>query len=286
MNIRRTTITPDYFRVFEVPLLRGRFFTEHETMTPAHVAIINEAMARRYWPDQNPLGKYLAQGENEPIVREIVGVVGDIEHFLRFRESYDFIKESFTSHPDDVVYVPGCKNTLMIRTEGDPKNLLATVRKEIHAMDSNLVLYDVSTVEEEIANMFSSQRFNTFFLGGFAAVALTLAGIGIYGTVAYAVSLRTHEIGIRMALGAGDADVLRAVLCKGLKLLLIGGTVGLAGALAATRLVRSLLYEVSPTDPLTFVCVSLLLSGVAMVASYIPARRAAKVDPMEALRYE
>ena len=285
MNIRRTTITPNYFRVFGIPLLRGRYFTEHEMSASSPVAIINEAMAQRFWPEQNPLGKYIAQGESEPIFREIVGVVGNVKHFLRFFASDDLVK-SFTHFPDDVVYIPGYKNTLMVRTEGSPTSLTRVVRKEIRAMDKNVVSYDITTVDEEIATLFSPQRFNTFFLGVFAAVALTLASIGIYGTVAYAVSRRTNEIGIRIALGARKGDILKSVLTQGFKLILIGLAFGLASAFAVTRLIRGLLHDVSPTDPLTFVCVSLLLAGVALLASYIPGHRATKIDPMEALRYE
>jgi putative ABC transport system permease protein len=285
MNIRRTTISPDYFRVFRIPLLRGRFFTERETAASSRVAIINEAMAQRFWPDQNPIGKYLAQGESEPIFREIVGVVGDVKHFRRSFTSDDSLR-AYAHFPDDVVYIPGYKSTLMIRTQGSPMRLATAVRNEIRAIDREVALVDVVTVEEEIAALSSPQRFNTFFLGAFAAVALTLANIGIYGTVAYAVSRRTHEIGIRMALGARTSDVLKAVLKQGLKLALVGVAIGLVGALALTRVISGFLYNVSPTDPLTFVCVSLLLGGVALLASYIPARRAARIDPMEALRYE
>jgi putative ABC transport system permease protein len=294
MMIRCTTITREYFRVFEIPLLRGRYFTEHETKASSPVAIINEATAQRLWPDQNPLGKYIVQRvyfvrggskESKLIVREIVGVVGNVKHFLRYFASDDSVK-SFTSFPDDVVYIPGYKDTLVIRTEVNPKRLLTAIRKEVHAMDKNVLLCDVGTVGEEIANLFSSQRFNMFFLGAFAAVALALTCIGIYGTIAYIVSRRTHEIGIRIALGAWSGDVLRSILRQGLKLTVIGLIIGIAGAFAATRIIRSLLHDVSPTDPLTFVCVSFLLVGVNLLATYIPARRAAKIDPMEALHYE
>jgi putative ABC transport system permease protein len=174
----------------------------------------------------------------------------------------------------------------MIRTEGDPMRLVATMQKEVRAMDRSVVLSDVGTVEGEIAALFSPQRFHTLFLGAFGAIALTLTSIGVYGTVAYAVSRRTHEIGIRMALGARRADVLRAVLKQGIKLVLVGVVIGLAGALVLTRMMTSLLHDVSPTDRLTFACISFLLVGVALLASYIPARRAARIDPMVALRYE
>jgi putative ABC transport system permease protein len=294
MMIRCTTITSHYFRVFEIPLLRGRYFTEHETSASSPVAIINEAMAQRLWPSQNPLGKYIVQKvyfvrggvkESKLIVREIIGVVGNVKHFLRYFVSDDSVK-SFTSFPDDVVYVPGYQNALMIRTEGNPNRLLTAIRKEVHAMDKNVVLCDVTTVEDEIATLFSSQRFNMFFLGAFAAVALALTCIGIYGTVAYTVSRLTHEIGIRMALGATNTDVLKAILKQGMKLVSVGIAIGLTGALALTRVVSSLLHDVSPMDPLTFICVSFLLVGAASLATYILARRAARIDPMEALRYE
>lgn len=285
MTIRRTTVTPDYFRVFEIPLFQGRSFTEQETAASAPVAIINEAMVQRFWPNQSPLGKYIVQRDSEPIVRQIVGVVGNVRHYFRYFASDSEVK-SLASSLDDVVYVPGYDNVLMIRTEGDPMRLLATMQKEMRAMDRTVVLGDIGTVEGEIATLFSPQRFNTLFLAAFGAIALTLTSIGIYGTVAYAVSRRTHEIGVRMALGARRADVLNAVLRQGLKLVLLGVAIGVAGAFALTRMMRSLLHDVSPTDPLTFACISFLLVGVALLASYIPARRAAKVDPMVALRYE
>ncbi len=283
--IRRTTITPDYFRVFEIPLLQGRFFTEQETAASAPLAIINDAMAQRFWPDQSPVGKYIAQGESEPVVRQIVGIVGNVRHYLRYFASDNSMK-SLTSFPDDVVYVPGYKSALMIRTESNPMRLLATMQKEVRAMDATVVLADIGTVEGEIAALFSPQRFNTLFLAAFGAIALTLTSIGIYGTVAYAVSRRTHEIGIRMALGARRADVLRAVLKRGIKLVLAGIAIGIAGALALTRMMTSLLHDVSPTDPLTFACIVFLLVSVALLASYVPARRAVRVDPMVVLRCE
>jgi len=285
--IRRTTVTGDYFRVFEIPLLQGRSFTEQETAASAPVAIINEAMAQRLWPNQSPLGKYIAQKErdSEPSARQIVGVVGNIRHYLRYFVS-DSSMKSLTSFPDDVVYIPGYNDSLMVRTEGNPMRLLATMQKEVRAMDATVVLADIGTVEGEIAALFSPQRFNTLFLGAFGTVALILTSIGIYGTIAYAVSRRTHEIGIRMALGARRVDVLRVVLKQGIKLVLAGIVIGIAGAFALTRTMTSLLHDVSPTDPLTFACISFLLVSVALLASYVPARRAARIDPMTALRYE
>lgn len=278
IDIPRTKIMGDYFRVLEIPLLKGRYFTEHEMAASAPVAIINEAMAQRFRSDADPVGKRITRigrKESDSAHYEVVGVVGNIEH-------------SRYSRDDPEVYLPGCDGMmdLMLRAGFDPRNLAAGLRREVLEVDNSVVVGAATLMEDDIADLHSPQRFNTLFLGAFGVVALTLASVGVYGTTAYAVSQRTHEIGIRMALGARSQDVSKRVLGQGLKLTFIGVAVGLAGALILTRIISSLLYNVSPTDPLTFVCVSLLLICVALLASYIPARRAAKVDPMVALRYE
>jgi putative ABC transport system permease protein len=278
VDIPRTKILADYFHTLQIPLLRGRCFTKHETATSIPVVIVNESMARRFWPDENPIGKYvtrITRDGPEPISREIVGVVGNVQH-------------SRYSPDEPELYLPGCDESmnLMFRTSSDSAGLATVLRTELTAVDKDVAIGGVTLMEDDIADLYSSERSSALFLGAFAAVALTLASIGIYGTVSYAVSRRTHEIGVRMALGATSSDILKSALTQGFKLILVGAAFGLAGAFAMTRLIRGLLHDVSPTDPLTLVCVSLLLVGVALLASYIPARRAAKIDPMVALRYE
>jgi len=280
VDIRCTPVSLDYFRLLHIPLLRGRQFTEHDNNTSTPVAIINESLARRLWPNENPLGKYLTHGKSEPVTREVVGVTRDVRHF--------------GDYPDDEIYI-SCLQTdgslllypdVMVRTDARTAGLAVAVRREILATDPDILIREVAFMEQQIADLFSMERLNTLLLGVFASIALVLASVGVYGATAYVVSRRTHEIGIRMALGARSGDVLKSVLWQGLKLTLIGLVIGIAGAFAATQVIRSLLYDVSPTDPLTFVIVSVFLAGIALLASYIPARRAAKIDPMEALRYE
>jgi len=291
MIIRRTTISPDYFPVLQIRLLKGRYFTAQETATGAGVAILNESLAERLWPGQDPLGQYITQMTNapKPVSREIVGVVADVRHFFKFflADIPVELRQKFVgAFPDDVVYVPGYENALMIRTVNKPAETTAAIHRTILAIDKEVVPSDVSLLEDRIAELFWQQRFHTLFLLAFGGVALVLSSIGIYSALAYGVLHRTHEIGIRIALGATKTDVLKAILGEGLRLTLIGIVIGLAAALLVTRVAASLLQDVSPTDPLTFACVSLLLAGVALLASYIPARRAARINPMTALRRE
>jgi hypothetical protein len=209
-----------------------------------------------------------------------VGVVAGVKHFGRGEPS------------DPEVYIPylqsGCTGWMdvMVRTDPAYKDVAGIVRREILRTDPDVAISGVTFMDQDVSGFFSAQRCVMLCLGGFAVAGLVLACMGVYGTTAYAVSRRTHEIGIRMALGARGSDVLRAVLGQGLKLTGTGLLIGLVGAFAATRIIRSLLYDVSPTDPLTFVCVAVLLTGVALLACWLPARRAARIDPMVALRYE
>lgn len=278
LDFPRTKIIADYFRVLRVPLLEGRLFTEPETATSAPVVIVNEALARRCWAQENPLGKHLTRiGRTGPesVTLEVVGVVGDTRHSRYGPETPQ-------------VYLPGCDEemVLLARTTRGPANLAPALRREVMALDPEVAVSVVSVLEEDMRELHSQDRFNALLVGAFATAALVLACLGVYGTTAYAVSRRTHEMGIRMALGARRHDVVRVVLRQGLRLTLLGLALGVLWAWATTRVIRSLLYEVGPTDRLTFLCVAVLLGGAALLACYLPARRVARIDPMVALRYE
>jgi putative ABC transport system permease protein len=276
--------TPDYFRTLGIPLIKGRQFTERDQKGGTGVAIINEALARRYWPDQDPIGQRLTKvgvgvDDNEPTEWEIVGVVGDVHHI------------GLDVEPKPELYVPHRQQAwgwghLVVRTASDPLGLANTIRQQVQAVDSQQAVSNVEPLTHAIAGTVARPRFYMLLLGIFAAVGLTLTVIGIYGVLSYAVTERTHEIGIRMALGAQTTDILRLVLRQGMAFALGGIVIGLTGAFAATRVLASLLYGVNASDPATFLNVSLLAAFVALVACYIPARRATRVDSMHALRYE
>ena len=282
-------ISPGYFATMGIPLLRGREFTQRDTQDAPRTTIINQALADRYWPGEDALGKRIAYsgfGEGKPNWCEIVGIVGNVKH----------------SGPDlpekPEVYVPYLQPLfsaatsivgpmyLVIRTATAPANLTAAVRSEIASLDKNQPVSNIKTMTQRLSESVAQRRFNMQLLGIFAGVALVLAAVGIYGVMSYTVTQRTHEIGIRMALGARAFTVLRLILGQALVLAVIGVVIGLSSAFAMTRLISSLLYEVSATDPLTFAVVSLILIGVALGACCVPARRAMKVDPMVALRHE
>jgi putative ABC transport system permease protein len=275
-------VTDDYFRALGIPLLTGRAFTaeDHENSTP--VIVINQTMARRFWPDQDPLGQRLRFGEPTDPVYTIVGVVGDIKHM------------GLNADEGPVIYQAHAQKrfawlrwmTVVVRAQAEPLSLTAAVRRRIQEVDPEQPIYNVATMEELLGRSVAQPRFSTLLFGGFALLAMCLTVIGIYGVVSYTVAQRKREIGIRMALGAQVSDVLRLVMRQGMKLVLLGVVMGLAGALALTQVMQSLLFEVSATDPVTFAVISLLLIGVALVACYLPARQATKVDPMVALRYE
>lgn len=280
VTLRCTPVSHDYFHLFRIPVLSGRPFAEYDNNASVPVAIINESLAQRLWPNQDPIGKRLTHGRSEQVTREIVGVVRDVKHFGNF--------------PDEDIYIPFLQTNgalmlypdIMIRTEVRSAGLAVAIRREIMSVDPDILIREIALLDRQIANLFSTERLSTVLLSILSVVALVLASIGIYGATAYVVSRRTHEIGIRMALGAESGDIMKSVLRQGFRLTLSGLIIGLLGAFVATRVIHSVLHDVSPTDPLTFVFMTIFLAGVAMMANYLPARRAAKIDPMEALRYE
>jgi putative ABC transport system permease protein len=282
-NIEWRLVSADYFKAMRVPLFKGRAFTEEDKNDAPPVVIINEAAARRFFPNEDPIGKRLilnlAASNPTPVPREIVGIAGDVRDM------------GLDAEPKPEVYAPYLQETvsymaLMVKANADPAGLATAVRGQILAMDKDQPVSSIQTMERIITESVAGRRFNMMLFGIFAAVALLLAAVGIYGVMAYSVTRRTHEIGIRMALGANHTDVLRLIVGQGMTMALIGIGIGLAVATTLTRVMASLLYEVSATDPLTFAAISLMLAAVALAACYIPARRAMKVDPMVALRYE
>lgn len=278
------SVMGDYFRVMQIPVRAGRDFTTLDREGQPLVAIVNEEMAREFFPHENPIGMRIrwAGETGPPQWMTIIAVVGDLKH------------SGLNQPTDPAVYTPFSQSderwrrfmTLVIKARDAFPGLVEEVKKQIWSLDSQLPVSDVLPMDELLGMSLAQQRFNMLLLGLFAALALILAAVGIYGTMAYAVNQRTHEIGIRTALGAQRRDVLRLVMRDGTKIALFGIASGIAGALALTRLMASLLFEVKPTDPTTFADVAILLALVALAACYIPARRAMRVDPMVALRYE
>jgi len=279
------TISPDYFTALGVPLLRGRFFTDADKAGAPPALIINEAMARRYFPNEDPVGKRLQTGDPNPNApwQTIVGVVGNVKYAgLKAAEAITMYAPYTT--PD---WVSSSRSMyLVVRTTHEPLSLSSALRQQVRALDQDLPVTKLKTMEHVIYESIAGQRFGTSLLGLFAAVALLLATVGIYGVISYAVTERTHEIGIRMALGAHISDVLRLVIGQGMKLALGGVAIGLAASFALTRLMKTLLFGVSATAPLTFSGITVLLTVVSLLACWLPARRATKVDPMVALRWE
>jgi putative ABC transport system permease protein len=268
----------DYFRTMGIPLRKGRYFTDQDKADRPLVAIINETLARRYWPDgSDPLGQRLRFSAR--LVAEIVGIVGDVKHSGLDKQSTPTVYTSY-------LQIPEMKMSLVVRTASDPAAMIRAVKNQVYAVDKDQPMYKIRTMEQAVLESQSSPRFNLIMLGIFAAVALLLAAAGIYGVISYAVTQRTREIGIRMALGAERRDVLRLVIAQGTTLTITGVSVGLCAALALTRVMSTLLFGVSATDPAIFVSASLFLAAVAIIASYIPARRAMNVDPTVSLRYE
>jgi putative ABC transport system permease protein len=271
-------ITPLYFETVGTRIREGRVFTEQDKKGSPLVVIINEQLARRYFPNGDALGKRLVIDEKEGAL-EIVGVAADVKD-----EDLDEEAEMTVYRP--FLQEPWWSMALLVRTNSEPTRFVSQLRNEVRSLDAEQPIYNIKTMEQVVEESISAKRLAMLMLGFFAFGALLLAAIGIYAVMSYAVTSRSHEIGIRMALGASPRDILKLVIGHGLMLTLIGVGLGLAGALALTRAMTEILYGVKATDPLTFGAISLLLSIVAFAACYIPARRATRVDPMIALRYE
>jgi len=278
-------VNETYFSTLGAPLLRGRFFTERDDDKAPDVAIINETLARQYFPGVDPVGRRLKIGGPERPIgpnnkwNTIVGVVGDINY------------SGLDAPPEAVVYYAFRQATtnnqyVVIRTSMNPRSLEPAVKAIVADLDKDLPIVNVRTMDELMTEAVAPPRFRTILVSLFALVGLLLAAIGIYGVMAYAVTERTHELGVRIALGADRGDVLRMVLGEAVWLAACGVTLGIAGALGATRLIQALLFGVTPTDAPTFAAIAMLLTATALVASYVPARRATRVDPIVALRYQ
>ena len=278
------SISPGYFRTMQIPLLKGRVLTERDMRDKAGVIVVNETLARRFWPGQDPLGEQLSLGlsldqEGEPEAYEIVGIVGDVRHRGLDREVFPQIYVSYRQQTWAFM-------SFVVRSNRDPLSLVGGIRNQTLAVEKNQPVYNFQTMEQYLLDSVGQRRFSMMLVGLFALVALLLATMGVYSVVSYSVTQRTHEIGIRLALGAKRGDIFRLILGQGLGLTLMGVGVGLGGAFALTRFLESLLFGVATTDPLIFTAVPAFLLAVALLACYIPARRAMKVDPMVALRYE
>jgi len=281
-------VSTDYFRALRIPLIAGRELDERDTAQTTSVAVISQDLARRYWPQGSPLGARMRIDDNDqgPRLVEIVGVVGDVKHLSLDGEPAPHIYlPARQTHEDAVVWLTNNQYWLL-RTAVDPLTLSAAVRREIQAVDREVPASSIRTMEQYLAASVAPRRFNLWLLTVFAGAALVLAGTGLYGVISCGVAQRRREIGIRMALGAQAGDVLKLVIGQGLALSGVGVALGLVAALALTRVMKSLLFGVSATDPLTFMAIALLLMFVALLACYLPARRATKVDPMTALRSE
>jgi putative ABC transport system permease protein len=281
-NVR--VVGSDYFATMNIPLRAGRLFTAQELAEKKHVTIINQAFADKYLHGENPFGQkaviYMkSDAEAEKYPSEIIGVAGDVHQI------------GLETAPEPTVYWPHPElvmsaMTVLVRTSSDPLVLVSAARGELQKLDPELPMAAVATMDELLADSLSRSRFTMLLLGIFAAVALLLAAVGIYGLIAYSVTQRTQELGIRIALGAQRRDVLRLVLAQGTRLTLLGLALGILAAVALSRLLATLLFGVTATDPLTFAGVAALLAFVALLACFIPARRATRVDPLVALRYE
>jgi putative ABC transport system permease protein len=283
-TVATRVVSPRYFETMGIQLLQGRGFSAQDTADAPAAALINETMARRFWPEQDPTGKRITSGSltsTDP--DDWITVVGVVKDVRQFELVADPKPQMYLSYTQAGFFAP---SDLVVSTAVEPLSLAATVRRTVWEVDRDQPVSKIRTMEEIVSQSVARQRFSMLLLGIFAALALVLAAVGIYGVMSYSVAQRTREFGIRMALGAQRSDVLKLAVGQGLKLVLIGIVIGLAAAFVLTRVMSSLLFGVSATDPATFMIISLVLIGVAVVASFIPARRATKIDPMVALRYE
>jgi predicted permease len=276
------SVALNYFSTMGIRLIAGRDFTAQENEDAAPVAIVNETLARRFWPDQSAVGKRFATQDKGPLI-EVIGVASDGKYFSLSEDP-----RLFVYRPLEQEYVGGGVNdgTLIVRTVGDPAAIIPAVRKEIQQLDPNLAVFDAKTLSEHMRLSLFPLRVGATVVGSFGLLALALAAIGIYGVMSYAVSQRTSEIGIRIALGATAKDILSLIVGQSLRMVLAGVVLGVAASLVVSRFLASLLLGISATDPLTFTFITLLLIAVALLACYLPARRATKVDPLAALRRE
>jgi predicted permease len=283
-------VFPGYFKTMNLPILQGRDVSDSDTLNSQGVVMVNEWLARHHWPGQEAVGKHLALDTPGANAKRLT-VIGVVKNSVRGEWTEPPEDELFVPYLQDQAYMtnpapPFAYATLVVRTTGDPASMAPVIRSIVHSMNQNAPLSEVQTMDQVVSEATSEPRFYVLLLGAFAAVALVLAAVGIYGMMSYSVSRRTQEIGIRIALGARTVDVIRLVVGQGASLALLGLGVGVVVAFAVTSLMARLLYGIRPTDPITFVAVVVVLSTVALIASYIPARRATKVDPIVALRYE
>ncbi len=278
-------VEPNYFRTLRIALVEGRDFTEHDDEKSTPVVIVNRTLAQRFFPDQDPIGKHIrpgignGYGPGEPPMREIVGVIRDVKQSELGAEAAPEAYAPLAQSPFPSMFIA-------VRTANDPRSIVEAARRQVAFFAKNEPIYHVETLDQYLAQSVVLPRLVTLLLSGFAGLALLLACVGVYGVISYIVVQRTREVGIRMALGAQKSDVLRMIVGQGIRPALAGLAIGIVGALKLTRLLSSLLYGVTPTDPLTFASVSLILVSVALLACYIPARRAARVDPMVSLHHE
>lgn len=288
------SISPGYLNLFKIPILRGRNFTENDKADMPGVALINEALAKKLWPNEDPLGQHVIIGESEGSdfvgepERQIVGIVADFHDSGLGKSSYPIMMVPIAQVPDEYAAAYSDVQPLfwIARTHGDPHIMINRVEEELRAASHGFPMAHVRTMDEVMGRSTARQSFNMLLLSIFGAVALLLAAIGIYGLMAYSVAQRTQEMGIRMALGADRVRIRKLIIFHGMRLTMAGVAVGIAAAFGLTLLIASFLFGVKPWDPAVFVSVPLILTAVALLAVWLPAARASKVDPMQALRTE